>query len=404
MTTQQDSLRAVPGCPFDHDFLADPFAGYGRLRADGPVHRIALPDGSPAWLVLREADVRAGLADPRLSLDKAHSGGGYKGFSLPPALDANLLNMDGADHLRLRRLVAQGFTPRHVEKLRGPVQAEADRLADALAARIAAEGSADVVAGFSQPLPLAVIGDLFAVPDADRPAFSGWVATMLLPEDPRQIPEAVRQIHGYFVDLVAERRRTPGDDLLSELIAARDEGDRLSENELVSLAFLILLAGSENAQHLISGGLLTLLRHPAQLAELRADFSLMPETVEELLRHVNANQTAIRRFATEPIELGGTTIPRGDTVMLSLASAHRDPARYTAPDTFDIHRADKGHLALGQGLHYCLGAPLARMEIDVALSTLLRRFPNLALAVPAEELAWRTTFRTHALGALKVRG
>ncbi|MFD8092401.1 cytochrome P450 family protein [Streptomyces malaysiensis] len=384
--------------PFDAAFLDNPYPGYAQLRDESAVHQVALPDGSPIWLVLREEDVRAGLTDTRLSVNKAHSGTGYKGFSLPPALDANLLNIDPEDHQRLRRLVSKAFTARRVENLRGSVQAAVDRLADDLAG----QGGGDLVSTFSLPLPLMVIGDLLAVPEADRRRFSTWVSNMLTPESPRQIKEAVENIHTFLLDLVADRRDALGDDMLSALIAVRDEDDQLTENELVSLAFLLLMAGSENAQHLISAGLVTLLQHPEQVAELRAEPGLLPEAVEELLRYAHPNQMAIRRFPTEPIEIGGTQIPAGATVMLCLASAHRDPKRYPSPDEFDIHREDKAHLALGQGMHYCLGAPLARMEIQIALHTLLHRFPQLDLAVPPQQLQWRASFRSRALKAVPV--
>ncbi|MGK3103308.1 cytochrome P450 [Streptomyces sp. WAC05858] len=384
--------------PFDAEFLSNPYPRYAQLREESAVHRVALPDGSPIWLVLREEDVRAGLTDARLSVNKAHSGIGYKGFSLPPALDANLLNIDPEDHQRLRRLVSKAFTARRVEDLRGSVQTAVDRLADELASH----GGGDFVSTFSLPLPLMVIGDLLAVPEADRRRFSTWVSNMLTPESRQQVKEAVENIHAFLLDLVAARRGALGDDMLSALIAVRDEGDQLTEDELVSLAFLLLMAGSENAQHLISAGLVTLLQRPGQVAELRSDPGLLPEAVEELLRYAHPNQMAIRRFPTEPIEIGGTQIPAGDTVMLCLASAHRDPERYPSPDEFDIHREDKGHLALGQGMHYCLGAPLARMEIQIALHTLLHRFPQLDLVVPPEHLQWRTSFRSRALKAVPV--
>ncbi|MFE3216075.1 cytochrome P450 family protein [Streptomyces antimycoticus] len=384
--------------PFDAAFLDNPYPRYAQLREESAVHRVALPDGSPIWLVLREEDVRAGLTDSRLSVNKAHSGIGYKGFSLPPALDANLLNIDPEDHQRLRRLVSKAFTARRVEGLRGSVQTAVDRLADELAS----QGGGDLVSAFSLPLPLMVIGDLLAVPEADRRRFSTWVSNMLTPESRQQIKEAVENIHAFLLDLVAARRGALGDDMLSALIAVRDEGDQLTEDELVSLAFLLLMAGSENAQHLISAGLVTLLQRPDEVAELRSEPGLLPEAVEELLRYAHPNQMAIRRFPTEPIEIGGTQIPAGDTVMLCLASAHRDPERYPSPDEFDIHREDKWHLALGQGMHYCLGAPLARMEIQIALHTLLHRFPQLDLAVPPEQLQWRTSFRSRALKAVPV--
>lgn len=400
--TSTASAAALPQ-PFGPAHVADPHATYRRLRAQAPVHRVALPDGSPVWLVLREGDVRAGLSDPRLSVDKRHAaGGGYRGFALPPALDANLLNMDADDHLRLRRLVSQAFTPRHVETLRDRIRATAERLADALERELASAPCADLVAAFANPLPLTVVADLLAVPVADRPAFSAWADTMLDPSGREQLATAVAEIHRFLLDLVAARRADPGTDLLSALITARDEGDRLSEDELVSLAFLILLAGSENSRHLISTGLLTLFQHPGQLAALRADPGLIPQAVEELLRHAHPNHMAIRRFPTQDVEIAGTRVPAGDTVLLCLASAHRDPDRYPDPDRFDIHRSDKAHLALGQGMHYCLGAPLARMEIQIALHTLLERFPRLVPATGPEQPVWRTSFRSHGLTRLPV--
>ncbi|GHB52693.1 cytochrome P450 hydroxylase [Streptomyces cirratus] len=404
MTQRTDSRPKTQGAPlpqpFGEAFTRDPHAVYRRLREEGRVHHVALPDGSPVWLVIHEADVREGLADPRLSVNKRHSTTGYTGFCLPSALDRNLLNIDPDDHRRLRRLVSYGFTPRRVGQLRDSVQGIVDDLVTSLAQEMDARGEADAVAGFAKPLPLRVIGSLLAVPDADQDRFSGWVTGMLAPRGREELVDAIGRIHCFLIDLVAARRAAPGDDLLSDLIAARDEEDRLTEDELVSLAFLILLAGSENVQHVIANGLLTLLTHPEQLAELRERPALFPAAVEELLRHAQPIQTTIRRFATEPVELGGVLIPAGDTVLLCLASAHRDPARYPDPERFDIHRADTAHLALGQGMHYCLGAPLARLQITLALRTLLDRFPGLRTARPAGQLPWTTTFRFHALREL----
>ncbi|MER6011499.1 cytochrome P450 family protein [Streptomyces bluensis] len=394
MTAPNTSLPSL----FDADFFADPYAAYARLRAKGGVHLVAAPDGAPIWLVLRERDVRAGLSDPRLSVNKAHSTRGYRGFSLPPALDANLLNMDDSDHLRLRRLVSKAFTPRRVEQLRTAIEATAGRLADAL---VPGETN-DLAALYANPLPVTVIGDLLDVPAADRAPFSSWVGTMIAPDHPAQVAEAVSAIHDFLSGLVAARRRTPGDDLLSALITARDEGDKLSEDELVSLAFLILMAGAENAQHVITSGVLTLLQHPQHLQELKADFRLLPDAVEEILRYAHPNQMAIRRFTLEDFEIDSTVIPKGETVMLCLGSAHRDPARYPDADRFDIHREDKAHLAMGYGLHYCLGAALARTEVQTALAALLHRFPRLRLAVPPNELRWRSSWRSRALRELPV--
>ncbi|MGV4925582.1 cytochrome P450 [Streptomyces sp. BHT-5-2] len=392
----------APLRPFDAEFFRDPYPVYARLRRLGPVLHVELPDGARAWLITREEDVRAALTDQRLSVNKARSRNGYQGFSLPPALDANLLNVDPDDHVRLRRLVSKGFTPRHIEQLRGRVVTAAEHYADRLAARLTECGEADLLAEFANPLPLVVIGHLLGVPEADGREFSRWIAAMFAPEHAGHTAEAIDRIHRYLPGLIGARRARPGDDLLSSLIAARDEGDRLSEDELVSLAFLLLMAGTENVQHLIAGGVLTLWNHPEQLADLRRRPELIPEAVEELLRCAHPNQWAIRRFPVEAVEIAGTRIPAGDTVLLGLASAHRDTARFPEPDRFDVHRADKTHLALGHGMHYCLGAALARMEIGIALGTLLDRFPDLQLAVPAEQLEWRASFRSHALRRLPV--
>ncbi|MBT1184748.1 cytochrome P450 [Streptomyces sp. CJ_13] len=382
--------------PFGPDFLADPHAVFARLREKGSAHRLALPDGAPVWLVTHERDVRRGLADPRFSVDKQHSGSGFKGFSLPPALDANLLNLDAGDHLRLRRLVAQGFTPRHVDGMRNHIQSAVDLFVRRLLGRLEADGQADLVAEFARPLPLKVIGDLFVVPAEEQELFSEWISSMLSPTSGDQLVRAIGNIHQYLIDLVASRRASPGNDILSGLIAARDEDDRLTEDELVSLAFLILGAGSESVQHHISNAVVTLLDHPDQLSELREEPGLLPAAVEELLRYAHPNLSAIRRFPTEPVDVGEARIPAGDTVLFSLASAHRDPARYPQPDRFDIHRLDKDHLALGHGLHYCLGAALARTQIALALDALLRRLPGLRLASAPENVRWRTTFRFRA--------
>lgn len=390
--------------PFGEPFARDPHAVYAALRAAGPVHRVALPDGSAAWLVVREADVRAGLSDQRLSVDKRHSATGFSGFSLPPALDGNLLNVGPEDHLRLRRLVAHGFTPRHVDRLRDTVRAAVDERTAHLAGLLDGGGEADLVAEFARPLPLRVIGALLDVPSDDRERFSGWISAMLAPGSREELVRSIGEVHRFPADLVAVRRARPGDDLLSDLITARDEGDRLTEEELVSLAFLILGAGSENVQHVISAGVLALLDHPEQSARLRAEPARMADAVEELLRYTSPNQTAIRRFPTEPVEIGGVRIPAGDTVLFALASAHRDPDRYPDPDLFDIDRADKAHLALGQGMHYCLGAPLARLQLTLALGAVLDRFPGLRPACRPDRLRWHSTFRFRALRELPVTG
>ncbi|OLZ68097.1 cytochrome [Streptomyces sp. IMTB 2501] len=384
------------------DGLIDqPYDVYRRLRDTAPVHRITGPDGTPAWLVTRYEDVRSALADPRLSLDKRHaSAGTYKGFPLPPALDANLLNMDPPDHTRIRRLVGRAFTPRRVRQLREPIRRTADRLLDAFGPH----GTTDLIAAYAAPLPITVICDLLGVPESRRLDFRIWTDTLVAPDParPGAAREAVAAMLGFFTDLLAAKRAEPADDLLSDLIAVHDEdGDRLSEDELMSLAFLILFGGYENTVQLIGNAVLTLLQHPDQLAALRKDPAHIPAAVDELVRYEGPALLAIRRFPVEDVTIAGVTVPAGETVLVSLSAANRDPARFADPDRLDLTRDAAGHLALGHGIHYCLGAPLARAETEIALAALLERFPELSLG--DGELEWRPSLRARGLLALPVR-
>ncbi|MEV5376283.1 cytochrome P450 [Streptomyces nondiastaticus] len=398
----------TPSAPFDVSALInDPYGTYARLREAGPVHRFTGPDGRPAWLVTRYEDVRRALADPRMSLDKAHAApGNYAGFALPPALDANLLNMDPPDHTRIRRLVVKAFTPGRVDKLREPVRKVADELLDA----VEAEGRTDLLASYAGPLPITVICDLLGVPQDQRRDFRAWTDVLIAPDPsrPELMKEAIGSLMRFFTGLIASKRAAPGDDLLSDLIAVRDgdggEGaDRLSEDELSSLAFLILFAGYENTVHLIANAVLGLLDHPALMESLRANPAGLAAAVEEFMRWDGPSPLAIRRFPLENVEIGGVTVPAGETVLLSIAAANRDPHHFPEPDRLDLNRDRSGHLALGHGIHYCLGAPLARMETETALAALLERFPGLALDVAREELAWRPSVRARGLISLPVR-
>ncbi|MEU1670687.1 cytochrome P450 [Streptomyces roseifaciens] len=393
--------------------MTDPHGTYARLREAGPVHRITGPDGRPAWLVTRYDDVRRALADPRLSLDKRNATpGNYAGFSLPPALDANLLNMDPPDHTRIRRLVVKAFTPGRVEKLRAPVRKVAGELLDA----VEADGRTDLLASYAGPLPITVICDLLGVPQEQRPDFRSWTDALITPDParPHLMKEAIGNMMRFFTDLIASKRATPGDDLLSDLIAVRDGdagdgadgadgADRLSEDELSSLAFLILFAGYENTVHLIANSVLALLDHPALMDSLRANPAGLGTAVEEFMRWDGPAALAIRRFPLENVDIGGVTVPAGETVLLSLASANRDPHHFSEPDRLDLNRDRSGHLALGHGIHYCLGAPLARMETEIALAALLEWFPGLALDGAREDVARRPSIRASGLISLPVR-
>ncbi|WP_405061179.1 cytochrome P450 [Kribbella sp. NBC_01505] len=379
---------------------SDPYAAYAALRTAGPVHRIEGPDGSPSWLVTRYDDVRRALADPRLSVDKRNAlPGNYRGLSLPPALDANLLNMDPPDHTRIRTLVAKAFTAGRVDALRDPIR----RTADALLEPITAHGAADLIPEYAAPLPITVICDLLGVPVDVRPDFRSWTDTMLAPPGPDEARAAIGAMLRFFAGLLEAKRSAPGDDLTSDLIAARDQEDRLSDDELTSLIFLILFAGYENVVHLIGNTTLTLLDDRSRWEQVRADRSLIPAAIDEVMRYDGPVPLAIRRFPLEDFDIGGVVIPAGETVLLGLASANRDAERFPDADRFDLDRAAGGQLGLGHGIHYCLGAPLARLEVAIALDALLDHAPDLTLAVPRSELRWRDTIRTRGLTGLPVK-
>ncbi|MEU7142021.1 cytochrome P450 [Nocardia sp. NPDC046473] len=389
----------APIAPFDAEYLLDPHVVHRKLRESAPVHRVVLPGGAEAWLVTRAADVRNALTDSRFSIDKSSSRDGYKGFRLPPVLDANLLNIDAPDHTRLRRLVSHAFTRQRVGSLQDKIQAETDVLLD----RIADRAQPELIADFAAPLPLTVINDLLGIVSEDREQFRNWTNTMLAPDpnEPQQAKRAVVDMERFIVDLVATKRATPADDFLSDLIAVRDAGDELTEDELVSLAFLIFWGGYQNGVEFIGKAVLALLDNPDQLAELRITApEVSGAALEELLRYSHPSQFAVRRFPTEDITISGVRIPAGDTVLLGIASANRDPSFVPDPDRLDLTRVDNPHLAFGNGIHYCLGAPLARLEARIAIGSLVHRFPRIELAIPRDQIRWRSSFREHGLAAL----
>jgi cytochrome P450 len=372
-----------------------PFELFAELRARGAVHKVTLADGHDAWLVVKHDEARAALSDHRLSKDMhtaLASGGGVVAEGLPgPAFARHMLVVDPPDHTRLRRLVAAAFSVRRIEGLRTHVQTMIDDLLDAIAAH-GPDTRVDLVSSFAFPLPFTVICELLGVPLDQREPFARELRTLLAPaptpEEYARAKEASDAVVEKLTTLVETKQRTPCDDLIGGLIDARDGDERLNQQELLSTIFQLIIAGHDTTASLIENSVVALLCNPDQLAELRAHPEKIGAAVEEFLRFDAPVPHSTFRYALEPIDLGGVTIPAGAQVIINLASANRDADVYANPETLDIDRTDNRHLAFGHGIHFCLGAPLARMEGQLALNTLLRRFPELRLAVPRAELHW----------------
>ena len=365
------------------DFTANPYPYYAKLRESGPVHEVRMPDGFQFWLVVGHEEGRAAFADPRLA--KSPSVIGIR----PPEEDVigvHLLGADAPDHTRLRRLVAGVFTGRRVENLRPRIERLTQDLADAMEPA----GRADLVDAYAFPVPITVICELLGVPAEDRDTFRHWSNELVAPADEGGFLGAMEGFAGYLDALIEDKRAAgPTDDLLSGLLAARaEDGDRLSGPELRAMAYLLLIAGHETTVNLIANTVRNLLTHPEQLAALRADPDLLDGAIEESLRYDGPVETSTFRFTREPVVIGGTEIPAGASVLVAIGALDRDPARFPEPDHFDIRRDTRGHLAFGHGIHYCLGAPLARLEGRIALRTLLDRFPRLALDPEGDPWEW----------------
>jgi cytochrome P450 len=373
------------------DFYQDPERYFARLREDAPVTQVLLPHGGRAWLVTRYADVRSALADPRLQKDWAAkmTEPGWEPDEVTGYLSVHLLNADPPGHTRLRRLVSKAFTARRVAGLRPRIEAVTAALLDAAGDRPPGE-PVDLIEAFAFPLPVTVICELSnaILNDAgERGTFKAAGTAMF----------------HYFNQLIAAKRERPADDLVSALVAARDSGDALDHRELLAMLFLLLVAGHETTTNLIASGALALLTNPGELARLRSQPSLLPGAVEELLRFVNPLNHATERFTTEPVDIGGVTIPAGEWVLCATSSANRDPGRFGDAGRLDVTRDAGGHVAFGHGIHYCLGAPLARLEGQIAFGALLARFPGLALAADPATLRWRQSSLIHGLETLPVR-
>lgn len=412
--------------PDGHDPVADPYPVYAALRARGPVHRVLVPGSGECWLVVTRDAARAALTDPRLRNDIRHSAswlsdGGH-------AIGRNMLQTDPPQHTRLRRLVAAHFTAGRIAALRPRIECLARDLLDELPQ----DGPVDLVSRYALPLPVTVICDLLGVPAPDRALFHTWSNELVMPTSPDAATSAAAALTAYLTDLIEAKRDalvrasgpvrppgTPDTDLLGSLVAAVREdtpSDRpphddtggtthahLTDDELLGMAFLILVAGHETTVNLISSTVHALLAHPDQFALLRADPDLTAAAVEESLRYNSPVHATAFRFAAEALDLAGTRVPAGDQVLISLAAASRDPHHFPEPDRFDIRREGPAHLGFGHGLHHCLGAPLARVEAIIALRLLLAHRTTLTLATDPTALTWRTSTLLRGLTALPVR-
>ena len=376
----QLTFPPVTPCPYE------PAPVFARLRPDCPVAKVALPTGDMAWLATRYADNRAVLADPRFSRAAAARPGAPRARAIPLET-RSMMTMDPPDHTRLRRLVARAFTSRRVAAMRPAIQSTVDILMDRM---VAAGPPADLISGLAQPLPLAVICELLGVPEHERDRFGDWSSAYLSTtgRPAEQIEAAGASLRAYLASLVAGKRRDPGADLLSGLVSARDS-DQLDDAEMITLGVTLLVAGYETVVSHLAGFMVALLRHPDQLAQLRHRPELITAAVEELLRYTPVAATGgTIRVALSDVELGGQLVRAGEAVLPALTSANRDPAAFDQPDRLDLTRSPNPHLAFGHGIHRCLGAELARVQLRSALAALAARLPGLCLAVPVDELDW----------------
>lgn len=372
------------------DFTDHKWDYYRWLREEAPVYRGRM-SVIRAYFLSRYDDCLNMLGDPRFVRNRttATGGGSRLPFPLPKSiqiLGKSMIVEDEPDHRRLRNLVHQAFTPRALARL----EARIERLTHELLDKAEPQGSVDLIPAYSLPIPVTVIAEMVGLTDDEMPRFrnslrvltSGYSAWSLF----RTFFWDMRQLLGYIRQLIAAKRANPKDDMLSALIQAEDQGQRLSEDELISMLYLLVVAGYETTVHLITNSVVTLLTHPDQLARLRAQPELMESAIEEILRFNGPVQGTKPSYPTEDVSLRGVTIPRGSLVMPLLGSANRDPAAFENPDEFDPARSPNRHLGFGHGIHYCLGAPLARLETRIALTNLLKRNPNLRLAVDPSEL------------------
>jgi cytochrome P450 len=414
MAESASAPGAIPANPLTNPaLLADPYPFYALVRQSSPVLRLPLPveTGAGVWLLTRHAEVDLALRDRRFSVDRMRADAARLNqerlpdvFLSGPGALRPMLVMDPPDHTRVRGLVSKAFTPRRVAALEARVRKLVGELLDQA---LAAGPQLDVIRDLGEPLPAIVIAELLGLPPEDHRAFKQWSTAVIetVPQVPlgagKDLSEKVEVILRYLRGKIADRRRAPGDDLISGMIEAQEERDALSDQELLATSFLLLVAGHETTTNLIGNGTLALLRNPDQLARLRAEPLLMENAVEELLRYDSPVQATVR-VTTEEIELGGQRVPPNALVICGIGAANRDPAVHPDPDRLDLGRSDIRHLSFGLGAHFCLGAALARLEGRTAFEVLLERCPNLRLARPEEPLEHRANFVLRGLKSLPV--
>ncbi len=395
---------------------SNPYPLFTHLRSEDPMHWVEFPGNRHGWLITRYEDAERALRDARFVKDPRHALTQEQLLQqFPAALEQsqghqhaftfgrNLLGTDPPDHTRLRSLVSLSFTPRLIEQWRERIQTITNELLDA----VEHKGEMDLVDALAFPLPIIVITEMLGIPPEDRMKFRAWSNNVIEasgnPQTFRERREQLTEFRDYLRFLIDEKRSHLSDDLLSLLIRNEEAGDKLSEEELIAMVFLLLIAGHETTVNLISNGALALMTHPAQMEELKREPALLKSAIEEFLRFHGPLMTATQRWAAEDMEFDGKTIHHGDYVVVLLASANHDPETFQHPDELDITRKNNPHLAFGKGIHYCLGAPLARLEGQVAIGTLLQRLPQMRLAVEPQELVWRPGALIMGLRTLPVK-
>lgn len=369
---------------FTEAFTQNPFPVYAEMRDKEPIMRMLFPDGQQGWIISRYEDAVDALKDQRFVKDMRNAGIDVEALFI----NDNMLFSDPPDHKRLRGLVQQAFTPQLISGMRDRIQQIADELLDAVEDR----ESINLIDDYAFPLPIIVISEMLGVPHSDRDKFRRWSNALIEhsgAESDEEINDLIMEFRNYLEEWIAKVRKQPGDDLICQLVTAEERGDRLTEVELYNLIMLLIIAGHETTVNLIGNGILSLLQHPEQLRLLQSKPELIHTAIEEMLRYNGPVEFSTSRWVREDLEFRGVPMKQGDVVIVALSSANRDPEQFDDPDLFDITREKSPHLAFGKGIHLCLGAPLARLEGEIAINTLLKRYPDIRLKGDASELEWR---------------